>query len=99
MSGDCPGINSLDSNYARFAKGFDDAMAPRMQAAFDAMKSLESGAIANPDEHRMVGHYWLRSPELAPTREITAQIRLAKAQRAALAVTVGASADAGSDAK
>jgi len=31
---------------------------------------LEAGAIANPDESRMVGHYWLRNPSLAPTPEI-----------------------------
>ena len=28
--------------------------------------ALEKGAIANADEKRMVGHYWLRAPELAP---------------------------------
>ena len=38
-----------------------------------------SGAIANPDENRMVGHYWLRAPELAPTPEITAEIRQTQA--------------------
>ena len=37
-----------------------------MQAAFAAMAALEAGAIANPDEQRRVGHYWLRAPELAP---------------------------------
>jgi hypothetical protein len=30
------------------------------------MAALEGGAIANPDENRMVGHYWLRDPDLAP---------------------------------
>ena len=40
-----------------------------MQQAFEAMDALERGAIANPDEKRMVGHYWLRAPELAPTPE------------------------------
>ncbi len=39
------------------------------------MEAIESGAIANPDENRMVGHYWLRAPELAPKREITRDIR------------------------
>ena len=34
---------------------------------FAAMEALESGEIANPDEHRQVGHYWLRAPDLAPT--------------------------------
>ncbi|MBN1402951.1 MAG: glucose-6-phosphate isomerase, partial [Opitutales bacterium] len=45
-------------------KFFTD-MAPKAQNAFAAMKELEGGAIANPDEKRMVGHYWLRAPELA----------------------------------
>jgi glucose-6-phosphate isomerase len=38
------------------------------------MRALEGGAIANPDEGRRVGHYWLRSPALAPTPEIRAEI-------------------------
>lgn len=37
--------------------------------AFAAMADLEAGAIANPDEKRRVGHYWLRAPELAPDPE------------------------------
>jgi len=43
-------------------------------AAFAAMDALEKGAIANPDEQRMVGHYWLRAPQLAPTPELAAEI-------------------------
>ena len=39
------------------------------------MEELEKGALANPDENRMVGHYWLRAPELAPTPEIAEEIR------------------------
>lgn len=35
--------------------------------AFAAMEALEGGAVANPDEGRQVGHYWLRAPELSPT--------------------------------
>ena len=38
--------------------------------AFAAMDALEKGAIANPDEGRQVGHYWLRNPELAPDRQV-----------------------------
>jgi glucose-6-phosphate isomerase len=34
------------------------------------MAELEKGAIANPDENRMVGHYWLRQPDLAPQAEL-----------------------------
>ena len=50
--------------------GFDDALVnslkPRFDKAFQDMAALEGGAIANPDENRMVGHYWLRDPDLAP---------------------------------
>ena len=38
--------------------------------AFQQMQNLEKGGIANPDENRMVGHYWLRNPELAPSKDI-----------------------------
>ena len=40
------------------------------QSAFQQMQALEDGGIANPDENRMVGHYWLRNPGLAPSTEI-----------------------------
>lgn len=43
--------------------------------ALASMAELEAGALANPDEQRQVGHYWLRNPELAPTREIAEDIR------------------------
>jgi glucose-6-phosphate isomerase len=48
---------------------------PALQRALVAMGALEEGAIANPDEQRMVGHYWLRGPETAPSPEIAAAIR------------------------
>lgn len=56
----------LDTSRIQFAEGFWEAMEPRLAAAYEAMAALESGAIANPDEDRRVGHYWLRAPELAP---------------------------------
>ncbi len=34
------------------------------------MRELEAGAIANPDEKRMVGHYWLRASALAPDSKL-----------------------------
>lgn len=49
-------------------------MEPAFQKAFDAMEALEKGAVANPDEKRQVGHYWLRAPELAPSPEQRAAI-------------------------
>lgn len=53
---------------------FFTAMEPRVQKAFAAMAELERGATANPDENRMVGHYWLRNPALAPTLELRKEI-------------------------
>lgn len=53
---------------------------PMLERALAEMRALEAGAIANPDEGRMVGHYWLRRPELAPTPEIAAEIAGANAR-------------------
>lgn len=39
-----------------------EALEPRFAMAFEAMEALEGGAIANADEQRQVGHYWLRAP-------------------------------------
>ncbi|MEY4487630.1 MAG: glucose-6-phosphate isomerase [Verrucomicrobiota bacterium] len=65
---------SLDYSRIPFPDTFMAGMEPAMRSAYAAMKSLESGAIANPDENRMVGHYWLRAPKLAPTAELTGEI-------------------------
>ncbi len=51
-----------------------EPLASRIDAAFEAMRALERGAIANPDEKRMVGHYWLRASKLAPSDELRAAI-------------------------
>lgn len=53
-----------------FAEDFLSSMQSKADAAFAAMKELEAGGIANPDEQRMVGHYWLRDASLAPTPEL-----------------------------
>lgn len=54
--------------------GLDDARLREseagLRAALAAMARLEAGAIANPDEQRMVGHYWLRAPARAPQAEL-----------------------------
>ena len=47
-----------------------DQLRPRFSQAFTAMAALEAGAIANPDEQRQVGHYWLRNPALAPDPQV-----------------------------
>jgi glucose-6-phosphate isomerase len=61
---------ALDVSRLPFPDDFPAQMEPRLQQAFTAMAALEKGGIANPDENRMVGHYWLRAPELAPTKEL-----------------------------
>ena len=61
---------SLDISRMRFGDEFLGRMAPLTQKAFAAMRELEGGAIANPDEQRMVGHYWLRNPQLAPKEQL-----------------------------
>jgi glucose-6-phosphate isomerase len=49
----------------------DDALVETLKTqfakAFQDMAVLDGGAIANPDENRRVGHYWLGNPELAPS--------------------------------
>jgi glucose-6-phosphate isomerase len=66
---------SLDISRMTFDEPFLRSVEPAIQRAYSAMDALEKGAMANPDEKRMVGHYWLRAPELAPTMEITNEIR------------------------
>src|SRR5262245_3684611 len=65
---------SLDISRMKFPDGFLEKMEPAMQRAYTQMDALEAGAIANPDEKRMVGHYWLRDAERAPTPELRKQI-------------------------
>ncbi|MSP55409.1 MAG: glucose-6-phosphate isomerase [Myxococcales bacterium] len=59
----------------------------RFPAAHAAMLALEAGAIANPDEGRQVGHYWLRAPDLAP-EALQPVIRQALADCQALTLAV-----------
>jgi glucose-6-phosphate isomerase len=53
---------------------------PALAKALAAMEALERGGLANPDEKRMVGHYWLRAPQRAPTPEIASAIRETQAR-------------------
>ncbi len=80
----------LDVSRMKFGPRFFDEMEGPVGRAFDAMAELEKGAIANPDEGRQVGHYWLRNPSLAPTKEIAAEIEQALAQVAKFTASVHA---------
>lgn len=83
---------SLDLSRLKYDDAYLERMEPAMQAAFVSMANLEKGGIANPDENRMVGHYWLRSPKLAPSDEIRTAIvsTVEKIKRFAADVHAGA---------
>ncbi len=90
---------SLDVSRVRFEE-FDLApLLPRMTQALEAMTVLEDGAIANADENRMVGHYWLRDSSLAPTDEITSEIDETRAAIAKFAEDVHDGRVEGSESK
>ena len=61
---------AVDLSHVDFPNDYFEQMAAPVQRAFDAMAQLEKGDIANPDEKRMVGHYWLRQAALAPSADI-----------------------------
>ncbi|KAI5071726.1 hypothetical protein GOP47_0013977 [Adiantum capillus-veneris] len=71
---------SVDVSRIGFSEEFVEEMEVKFKYAFAAMEKLEGGAIANPDESRMVGHYWLRKPELAPNVFLRKQIEEALAR-------------------
>ncbi len=89
----------LDISRMRFPDGFFEGKAAPVARAFAQMKELEAGAIANPDEGRMVGHYWLRAPQLAPTEELRREIGETKAAILAFAAEVHSGAVAAPDGK
>ncbi len=65
---------SIDISRMNFGDDFFKKMRPQSDKALRAMQELEKGGIANPDEKRMVGHYWLRKPSLAPNPELRRDI-------------------------
>ena len=71
---------ALDISRMRFGEDFLTRLQPLAQHALEQMNELEAGGIANPDENRMVGHYWLRAPQLAPTPELREEIESTNAK-------------------
>jgi len=92
---DAPAIE-LDLADARLAEP-DVADLARLQIALAAMARLEAGAIANPDEGRQVGHFWLRAPALAPDPAIGAAIEASWRQIDELAAHVRSGSLAAAD--
>src|SRR5690242_3467601 len=78
----------LDLSHIAFAPDFFAQMEPEIQRALSDMVALERGTIANPDEKRMVGHYWLRAPALAPNAELREVIETTTARVIAFAADV-----------
>ncbi|MCP5522606.1 MAG: glucose-6-phosphate isomerase [Verrucomicrobiales bacterium] len=84
-----PTLNlSVDLSRVDFPAGLYARSAKLLKPAFGAMKELEQGTIANPDEERMVGHYWLRNPALAPNPALARTIRACQKQIKAFAASV-----------
>jgi glucose-6-phosphate isomerase len=84
---------SLDVSRMGFGEDFLSKMDAPARKAVVAMAALEAGAEANPDEHRMVGHYWLRSPELAPSKDLAETIAHTNADIHAFADAIHASGE------
>jgi glucose-6-phosphate isomerase len=88
---DCPSVGfRVDPSRVQLDDDALAALAKPMEEAFAAMDALEKGAIANPDEKRMVGHYWLRDPSRAPTPELRQAIETTDARIKTFAAEVHA---------
>lgn len=81
----------VDVSRMGFDEAFVKSLEPKFEKAFKDLAALEAGAIANPDENRMVGHYWLRNADLAPNAALKADIveTLAKIEKFAHAIHSG----------
>lgn len=64
----------LDFSRMGVASGWLREMEAPCQRAFRELGRLEAGEKVNEDEDRMVGHYWLRDPDMAPTPELREEI-------------------------
>ncbi|MEO5722524.1 MAG: glucose-6-phosphate isomerase [Chthoniobacterales bacterium] len=88
---------SIDISRMRFGDDFFATMQPEVKRALSEMQALENGAIANPDEERMVGHYWLRAPALTPNDQIRKEIEETNARIKAFAAEVQSAKVAGTN--
>ncbi len=75
----------LDASRMALSPDVLTSLQPRFEQAFEAMAALEKGSIANGDEQRQVGHYWLRNPQLAPDPAITEELQQQRQAMAAFA--------------
>jgi glucose-6-phosphate isomerase len=87
---------ALDTSRVNLTDEFLTKMQEPLSLSFEAMAALERGAIANPDEQRMVGHYWLRRPDIAPRADLAKAITDAIEQIKTFVEAVGSGAVRGS---
>ena len=64
----------IDFSRVNYSDQCTEGMEEKVSKAIANMQALEAGEVVNPDEGRMVGHYWLRNADLAPNDEVKAQI-------------------------
>ncbi len=64
----------LDISKMDIPSSYFKSIGAKLEAAYEGIKKIESGEIMNVDEKRMVGHYWLRNHEIAPTADIKNEI-------------------------
>ncbi len=57
---------ALDLRWMGLAHDLTERLEGPLARAWQDLAATELGAIVNADEQRRVGHYWLRTPELAP---------------------------------
>jgi glucose-6-phosphate isomerase len=64
-----------DFSFVDFSGDYLSSMDQSISRALKQMQDLEGGEIANHDENRMVGHYWLRNADLAPNEKLKEAIK------------------------
>ena len=64
----------MDISKVLFNEKQINEMVSKFEYVFKECKNLEDGAIANIDEKRQVGHYWLRNSEISPDKKIKNEI-------------------------
>src|SRR6266699_6969565 len=65
---------TLDLIRVDFPEAIFISIEPRLQKGFAGMAAVENGASANPEEKRMVVHYLLLNPGVAPTPELRKEL-------------------------
>jgi len=65
----------IDFNFSSIIdSGVIENNSAKIESALKQLQDIEEGKKVNTDENRMVGHYWLRNSNLAPSEEIKREI-------------------------